>query len=987
MFFKRSTLRYAHTNGHTHCTYTDDGSTIITCGSDGDMRTWEGIDDDDPSSKCLGEFIVCILHYENRILVSTDLNTVQAYNYPDITRDGTEFRFTAPANCIALNKDYIAAGSEDTDIKVLRRDKSDSEIIFQGHSGPILSLDLSIQNILASVSGDGTLKLWDLNEKIEIKTFDGFPKVRSLEEVKCYGSPSFEPLKGDSLAFCKGKEIIIVNTATFEIQFTLSDDKITSDYSHCKFSSNGDFIVAGTRGGEISMWNFAKRQLVQGETANSECQSITSICWNPKNNGEIAYCDSTGQLGIISTDCTESLSKKERAKEYLENLEDNVMNNFEIEDDGLPGGEFPEENDDGISLEKLKNDTLKANGLDINDNDDKDFETKSIPSISDTDHRIFTKKFKQQEPFQPGAAPDDLDDRYLVWNNIGIVRSINSDDENSIHIEFHDVTTHHALHINNYWNHNMAALSSTVLALSSYNCSKFVCILLGGIGSREWSAELPNCEGIQAITATDNIVAVATDNRFLRIFTAMGTQREVISVPGPVLSICGRDNKLFVTYHFAPATEDQHISALFIQVFGPTLRTKDIRVPLTPEKKLTWIGFSDRGSPVSSDTMGLVQMYSSKTGCWYPICDTMKHTQSISNNFYLIEILESTQQIQAVLCRGSTYPPTTPRPMVSELQMEVPLCADDSQKSKFEENLIRLHTFNVENSERLVKEIALKLFALACHAELERRAKELIEMIGSTAILPMAIKYAASIGRIHLADRLSEMRETVEEQEKQIEKEEVDNETGAFSVLQNYTPNLLTSINKATITPKSVISPKPMVLGSKRNPFKRSANFESKKISNSAENPLSHLVEKALGLEMNKSQLEQTTSTQQSVDTEIEEIPPTPNNENISKNGQTNFMTWFNINKEKLKNSNPELTNAELTKLGMKEYKKSSCNNNNIVNSKNNNDNNGEQNDKLNNNNQKSNNIFTNVGKRKLNDDTIEKQSGVAKLAKFTFKD
>lgn len=43
------------------------------------------------------------VYYLQRILTSTDLNTVQAYTYPDYNRDGTEYRFTAPVTCIELN--------------------------------------------------------------------------------------------------------------------------------------------------------------------------------------------------------------------------------------------------------------------------------------------------------------------------------------------------------------------------------------------------------------------------------------------------------------------------------------------------------------------------------------------------------------------------------------------------------------------------------------------------------------------------------------------------------------------------------------------------------------------------------------------------------------------------------------------------------------------------------------------------------------------
>ena len=102
--------------------------------------------------------------------------------------------------------------------------------------------------------------------------------------------------------------------------------------------------------------------------------------------------------------------------------------------------------------------------------------------------------------------------------------------DGSIDVEFHDVSTHHALHMNNYLNHTMASLSSNVLALAGESLNKLVCITLAASGSREWSVDLPNCEGILAVVATSKLVAVCTDNRLLRIFSVMGTQREVIII-------------------------------------------------------------------------------------------------------------------------------------------------------------------------------------------------------------------------------------------------------------------------------------------------------------------------------------------------------------------------------------------------------------------------------------------------------------------------
>lgn len=92
---------------------------MITTGSDGDIRIWNGVDDDDPNTQCVGEFILYHVYYEQRILTSTDLNTVQAYTYPEYNRDGTEFRFTAPVTCIKVNaKVYCQWATVDTRIKI-----------------------------------------------------------------------------------------------------------------------------------------------------------------------------------------------------------------------------------------------------------------------------------------------------------------------------------------------------------------------------------------------------------------------------------------------------------------------------------------------------------------------------------------------------------------------------------------------------------------------------------------------------------------------------------------------------------------------------------------------------------------------------------------------------------------------------------------------------------------------------------------------------
>jgi chromosome transmission fidelity protein 4 len=56
-------------------------------------------------------------------------------------------------------------------------------------------------------------------------------------------------------------------------------------------------------------------------------------------------------------------------------------------------------------------------------------------------------------------------------------------------------------------------------------------------------------DDICGLAVTADWIAVATSLRFLRLFTLSGVQREILSIPGPIVAINALRNRLVVVHH------------------------------------------------------------------------------------------------------------------------------------------------------------------------------------------------------------------------------------------------------------------------------------------------------------------------------------------------------------------------------------------------------------------------------------------------------
>lgn len=90
---------------------------------------------------------------------------------------------------------------------------------------------------------------------------------------------------------------------------------------------------------------------------------------------------------------------------------------------------------------------------------------------------------------------------------------------------------------------------------------------------------MPQNEDIEAICLGQGWAAAATSALLLRLFSIGGVQKEIFSLPGPVVSMAGHGEQLFIVYHRgrfffqsliivpSPKVNANHLSSFFSSFF------------------------------------------------------------------------------------------------------------------------------------------------------------------------------------------------------------------------------------------------------------------------------------------------------------------------------------------------------------------------------------------------------------------------------------
>ncbi|XP_064421197.1 WD repeat and HMG-box DNA-binding protein 1 [Latimeria chalumnae] len=807
---EKKPMRYGHPEGHTDVCFDDSGSYIVTSGSDGDVRIWESLEDDDPKSISVGEKVYSVALKNGKLVSAVSSNTVQIHTFPEGAPDGILTRFTTNANHVTFNDDgsRVAAGSSDFMVKVVEVNDSSQQKSFRGHEAPVLSVAFDPQDIfLASASCDGCVRVWNILDQTQVTSWPLLQKCNDVSSAKSICRLAWQPKTGKMLAVPVDKAVKLYERDSWDSVHSLTDSFITQPLNVVTWSPCGQYLAAGSIGGCIVVWNTETKECLE-RVKHEKGYTVCGLAWHPKG-GQIAYTDSEGNLGLLEDVCDgtgkssvprvsialtkdyDALFDGEDDELLSENLEEAqspprkaVLD--DEDDDPMPTLSRPRHRstilDDDRSLDVAS--PRPKGELDKEEDDDDDpgnslqNDTAAVPQQPVYDGPVPTP---QQKPFQSASTPVYLMHRFMVWNSVGIVRCYNDEQDNAIDIEFHDTAVHHAMHLTNTLNHTMADLSQEAVLLACVGTeelpSKLQCLHFSSWDTnKEWTVELPKEEDIEAVCLGQGWIAAATTALMVRIFTVGGVQKELFGLPGPVVAMAAHGEQLLIVFQRGTGFGGEQ--CLGTQLIELRKEKRQILsgepLPLTRKSYLAWLGFSAEGTPCYVDSEGIVRMMNRAFGnTWTPVCNTREHCKGRSDHYWVVGIHENPQQLRCIPCKGSRFPPTLPRPAVAILPFKLPYCQTATEKGQMEEQFWRSMLFqnhldylaegNYEFDEsvknRALKEqqeLLMKMFALSCKLEREFRCIEISEFMMPN-VINLAIKYASRSKRLMLAQRLSEL--------------------------------------------------------------------------------------------------------------------------------------------------------------------------------------------------------------------------------------
>ncbi|KAG8835473.1 hypothetical protein FRC17_003040 [Serendipita sp. 399] len=744
--------------------FSPDGQILYTGGGDCVARVWKLSEGNDAEAAAIidaDEPLWSIAAVDNAWITASADSSVRLYNSSHNQLQSLLLSGNAiPIRCIAVDPTgrRVAIGSDELDVKVLDITDSTKLQTLVGHKNGVRKVTWHPSSSYLTTSGqDGRIIVWDMTQEnpVLVKTIEG---IIPFQDSESSGFPNdcsacWHPSGKYFFTATKTHEIAVVSRDTWTRSGSFpSADEISSEITALAVSPNGLYLASASK----DVWGDTEGNLYRWVDPIPSTQPPPHADKTTKNTRR----EKTPTMGDMEED-----------------LGEDVDEDWIIDDMAGAGGVTTEG-----SKEKER-----------------------------TYAREIVAVAKAQPAFQPGSTPMKDRKGYLAHTRLGVIEVTDQDSHQIINVEFYDRSTYPSYHFTDYNRFTMASIGDHGIAYArASEKSEPSQILYKPFAtwgsSTEWSIALPPGEDVIAIAAGGiptrrsyknrnseevdsdgaGTVVIATSTSYLRFFTGSGIQTYVWAMGGDVVSLVAGNEWVFVVYREGGTSLDgcQNLRYSLISLDRFEV-LQDGQLPLPKNKTLKWIGISEEGAPSMYDSNGVLfvldRFRRPRQARWVPILDTNTLSRRAGKDESYWPIGLSGKMFMCLILKGRAEYPSFPRPLVQELELQIPLLqTEQAQIVITEEKLMREKILlswmrdalgpMLESSELAARELEMdkdliKLLQGAIKERHLQRANDIVRSLNHINSLDTAAKLAEYYHLVALQDKIKGWKQWREENE------------------------------------------------------------------------------------------------------------------------------------------------------------------------------------------------------------------------------